>query len=338
MEPPLTDSPSTQTTRTYLELTPTEQPLDPATVQAQFKRLHQLTTSADQPWYRSLFTSEPRPTIEWLLATDGDPDTPLHYYVGIDDPDALDHLEQLVRTLVPNEYELDQTEWHPINLLPMPTPTPDEEDESDSEVNPTPTLQAVEFHGSADRREDWQTRLTPFEAFTESADTRLPLAAIVEALAGATCPTVYQTLLRPYRDWTGDAADRCYRLERGLDTPAQRAVDSIFPAPEADGVDDPETNTRLEELDAKNARRSFVVNARVVAVTEPGDSRPTDLEGITSAFEAASRTCYSIDATHDADEKAHSIYEDLTSRTVHLPDYDTLTSKLRGPRTRVVAS
>ncbi|QLG28915.1 ATP-binding protein [Halorarum halophilum] len=324
MQSPADPNTDTPPTRQYIELTPTDTPLDPTTVESQFRRLHTLSTSEpNESWYGQLFNQHTPPTIEWLLVTDGDPDTPLHYYVGVDDDTAIDALEQCCRALVPNEYELQRTEWHPSDILP--TPDLDQEQPAD-----TPPLEchAVEFIGRTDRRDDWQTALTPFETFTVSEDTRLPLAAIVESLATATTPIVYQALLQPYPDWTGQAEDRRYKLKEGLDTPGARFVDILLPNTDYDYENDPAARSRLDELDDKDARRSFVVNARVVAATHPDEPSPAALAGLTSAFETASHTCYSIDAHTHTDNDARTVLEDLISRTVHPPQYDTLIAKL----------
>ncbi|QLG61118.1 ATP-binding protein [Halorarum salinum] len=340
------DITSHPTPRQYIDCTPTDAPLNSRTVESQFRRLHTLSqaTSDDRSWYANLFSTPAPPTIEWLLVTDGDPETPLRYYVGVDDPDALDALEQCYRTLVPNEYELTRTEWHPSDLLPTSEPTdhrsdaPTEaatdaadastdttQDSSDGDSQP---VHAIEFVGVAERRNDWQTRLTPFSTFTDTPETRFPLSAIIEALAGATSPTIYQALCQPLPDWHAEATGRRDRLKRGLDTPAQRFFDGIIPRVDPDQTGrDPEA-TRLEELDAKDARRSFVVNARVVTHSLHGEGTPRAFDGLSTAFEPVSHTCYSVQSRHHSGDAAHAVLEGLATRTVHPPAYETLTAKL----------
>ncbi|WP_313692149.1 ATP-binding protein [Halorarum halobium] len=358
---PTTDHPPPS--RQYLELTPTDAALNPTTVVSQFGRLCSLTrptTAEEIPWYSRLWNriaSGPAPlTFEWLLVTDGDPDTPVRYFIGVDDDAVFDQLEQLCRALVPNEYELRRVDFHPAEIAPettsaedTPDAEPSEEREqldsgdtlSDTDREPAEPARpandhyhAIEFYGHAARRDDWMTQLTSFTSFRDDADTRLPLAAVLEALARLETPAVYQALLQPFPDWTSAATGRLGDLEQGLDTPAMRALDGIIPTDEPDthrrSRDHPEQG-RMDAIDAKDSRRSFVCTARIVArrrETNAEGTPPVAFDALENALETVSHTWYRIDARVRNGSKARGVRTDLLDRTVHPPNYDTLTAKL----------
>jgi len=119
-------------------------------------------------------------------------------------------------------------------------------------------LAAVEWVGDAERRDDWQTQLTPFAVFQATDDTRLPLAVIAEALTDTTAAVTYQVVCRRYRDWRGDARARQQQLEAGRDTPASRVVDDLVGDVLADTAPkngSPKTSLIRRRLAARGDRR-----------------------------------------------------------------------------------
>jgi len=68
-------------------------------------------------------------------------------------------------------------------------------------------LAAVEVCGAPERRNDCQTRLTPFHEFATDGRRSLPLAAVLETMASHDGPIVYQALLTPTADWSSTADD-----------------------------------------------------------------------------------------------------------------------------------
>ncbi|WP_426962320.1 type IV secretory system conjugative DNA transfer family protein [Haloparvum alkalitolerans] len=301
-----------------LQLQPTTTALDPDTVVAQFRRLQRLLTADTSGLRDRLFGAHAHSVVAFTLTTSGASDDGLSAYVSIDPPEKRDAVERVLRTLLPNDYTVEEAETDPADVLPTGTADPTGNDEPNDATLPHA---AVEYYGDVERREDWQTQLTPLSEFTEDRETRLPLAAIAERLATATTPMAYQAVCRPYRDWSAAAADRRHRLERGRDTPAQRFVDDwIGPTDE-----EIEPGERYDELAAKDARRSFVVNARVVAVGSDADAAIADLE---SAFEPVSHTWYSVRGRRKTGHDARAVREAIENRTVHPPTYDDWRGKL----------
>ncbi|MEA5389221.1 hypothetical protein VB779_20885 [Haloarculaceae archaeon H-GB11] len=159
----------------YLHIRPTDDELDPDSVATTFERLHQLDPSIEASWL-DRFLGAPRPTAEWLLTTTHDTTDPTVAYYA-----TIDALERHLRTLFPDSYEIDRVDVHPaVELL-----------QSDTATTPA----GVTFHGEPERRQDYLTRLTPFETFYDDTtdDThQVPLSALVETLANAPVPCVYQ--------------------------------------------------------------------------------------------------------------------------------------------------
>jgi len=150
--------PLPQQDATHLHLRPTDAALSPAAVTQGFCRLHSSDTDTDG-WTDRLFGTR-APTFEFRLQRPAGPDADLALYAGSTDaPTAT--LHEGLRTACPNEYEL--TPATPEPPAAVETPTPDGGDIP---------LAAVEWVGDAERRDDWQTQLTPFAVFQATDDTR----------------------------------------------------------------------------------------------------------------------------------------------------------------------
>ncbi|WP_224271075.1 hypothetical protein [Haloprofundus salinisoli] len=67
----------------YIEITPSADVVDPDTVARHWKRLHNLEYSVDGSWLTTLFNDTQKPTLEWLLVSDGGTDPSVTYYVGL---------------------------------------------------------------------------------------------------------------------------------------------------------------------------------------------------------------------------------------------------------------
>ena len=308
-DPTATESPD----YTHLRVRPTDTPLTAAAVEQGFRRLHGLTTTTS--WRDRLFGHARQPTIEWRLQSPAGAAADLALYVGVTDA-ATDTLREAVRTACPNEYEL-------TPATPPPVPGLD----ADGETAAAEPVAAVEWVGDADRRDDWQTRLTPLESFTDDDDARLPLAAVAETLADTSAAVTYQVVCQPFRDYRGDARARQRRLETGRDTPASRLVADLFGEFETDTertpTADPATK-RQASIAATDPQHAFVVNARCLvwgrkatAVAERLAGTLTDLSG----------PYYTIDAQIERDDPAR-VADAIRERTVHQPQYDTLATKL----------
>ena len=298
---------STEPRQEYCHVHLSDEPLNPTVVTAQFRRLHQLV--AEQlTGLLGRFRAPPRPTIEMLLTTDGDPDTPLQYCFSIDDADHLDSLEQYLQGLSPRGYDLTQA---PRPQLPR-----------------TPVI-AVEYWGVPDRRRDWQTPLKPFSDFREpeSEDARIPLADLVTTMATSSVPMAYQVLLQPKPDWSLAADERVLALKDGRDTlGGSLTYELVGPPEESEDVLMQSEQARIDALEERDPHRSFDLNARLVI----GDHETAAAlaRDCANAFGHVDGPTYEITGTVSTGADAERVTDDLTTRKFYPADYDRFTTSL----------
>jgi len=292
-------------TRQYIRITPTDAPLDPHTVEAQFERLHQLKSQEIDSKLWGLL-EEPPPTVEvYLVAPQEDTET-IQYYFGIDAPELHDPLERTLRTLFPDTYEFRTVQWAPT-LLPD-----------------TPTT-AVQFEGRPDMKQDWQTRLTPLETFQQDSEhVRTPLATVVEAFAATEGPALLQMLIRPKSDWTVERDMYKHALEEGKETWVGKLIGALLGPSDLDQPDRPipvADRARLEELDERNPRRSFELNIRGLLFDDRDRYVADDLA---TAFSEVSHSCYELNGTVHTGTDAQTLKTQVTNREFDPADYETL--------------
>ncbi|MFB6202660.1 MAG: hypothetical protein ABEI98_11715 [Halorhabdus sp.] len=313
-------------TRPYLRITPATDRLDPATVHTQCRRLHGLVDF--QSGIGSLFDRAEPPTIEICLHSDG---TQLEYLVSsTDEADAstLDTLDRLCHSLFPDSYAIERVERQPAALVPSTAA-------ADTDCH------ALVCEGVPDRRQDWQTRLTPFEQFQTDDHARIPLATIAETMAATDVPMVYQMLIQPYPDWTAAADDRRAAIEAGQDTLGGQLLTSLtgLDAPTADADPTREgagtadalpasDRSRLEAIDAKDATCSFVVNARLVAA----EGEP--LTDCTTAFRECAGPHYAVRMRRLDGDAAAEVATAIRERIVDPPTYGSVRARLPGTSVR----
>lgn len=128
----------------YLRIRPSDQSLTARAITSAFEKIHRVDASIK---------------LEWLLVTNGDH---VEYYLGTAD-EYHRTVEHIVRSLVSEKTTVESTTHTP--------PTIEEE---------TPAA-AVEFRGRGERRDDWQTRLTP--VCRDEKPPLFPLASLVDVLA-----------------------------------------------------------------------------------------------------------------------------------------------------------
>lgn len=292
--------------RAALEITPTNDGLSVDTVRAQFETLHRLGASSGGG----------TPTFEWLLVKP-DADATLHYYLSVDDPQLLDRLHRFARSLFPESYDLTQT----TVTLPRPLASDGSQSDEVTESEGTPdshTLAGIEFHGHAERRRDWQLRLTEYADFYDDGHTasRTPLSAVIETLATAPVPMAFQVLVRPKPDWTADAQLRRMDLLMYEDTPAQRWLGrSLDESVRERSIEDlGHTHAeRVQQLDSVDTRRSFDVNARAVAFGESPASSQDAITTLDTAFSEVGHSFYTIQPTVVSGDDAHTLSDHLSS-------------------------
>jgi len=146
----------------------------------------------------------------------------------------------------------------------------------------------VRWCGSASRKQDWMTSLTPFTAEETNGDLSsvdepgAALASLIDHLMEATAPTAFQVVFQRRASWQSDAEVRKEDLVDGRDTFFQEVVGSLLEVEEQRSDQDDRqlseaVEKRIEYIDAKNAKRSFTVNIRAVGV--PTDDTRDVLDG-----------------------------------------------------------
>ncbi|GGL70933.1 ATP-binding protein [Halocalculus aciditolerans] len=146
----------------------------------------------------------------------------------------------------------------------------------------------VRWCGSASRKQDWMTSLTPFTAEETDGDLSsvdepgAALASLIDHLMEATAPTAFQVVFQRRASWQSDAEVRKEDLVDGRDTFFQEVVGSLLEVEDQrSDQNEPQISEsvekRIEYIDAKNAKRSFTVNIRAVGV--PTDDTRDDLDG-----------------------------------------------------------
>ncbi|OYR80536.1 hypothetical protein DJ72_12160, partial [Halorubrum distributum] len=214
-------------------------------------------------------------------------------------------------------------------------------DDPDAPPTDDPTRAAVEWIGEAERRDDWQTRLTPFAAFQDDEDAQLPLAVLAETLADTTAAVTVQIVCQRYYDWRSEAHDRQFQLEEGHDTMGARFIDFLLGEPgrsDADQAyttarewDNPAVTGRQDAIAAADPQHSFCVSARCVIA---GPDAKGVARRLTTALEALSGDYYTIDGTVHTGAAVDPICTAIQERAVHAPSYETAKTKLPWTRNR----
>jgi len=354
--------------RRYVRIQPAEGTLDPGTVAAQFRQFHSLKPADTRSRLQHLYQAAPTATIEWLVFSHGRPNR-LEYYVGVDPPSKSNVLERICRGLFPDTYQFEQRELHPADFANA-APSPDDD-------LPDPWVAGVEFWGSAAGRRDWRTCLRSFGAIregtnghrierqaradgrgatstgtihrtgtaagTSGARGRVPLASVIETMVNTPVPIIYQVLMRPYPSFS-----------HGADSYQQR----IYARYEDDERDTQPTKAeltpsdvqRVDELTAKDARRSFAVNARAVALTGAATTTAINAAGdLASTLDYLSHTSYSVFGRIHHDDELRELHErprgqqvltDLETRAFYPPNYERFRTRLpfSYPRSRGIVA
>jgi hypothetical protein len=286
---------STTTTRHY-RIRPSTDPLDPDTAEAGFRTLHDTLTTAEA-------------VLDCRLTSGPGVDSPISYSMATDTETSLP-LDRLFHGLLPDRYEI----------------TPDDQTETALQAADPHRLVGWSLQAVGDRPADWQTALTPFARFTTDRDRRetdtpttagnlrVPLAVVCETLAATEFPVLVQLLIRPRPDWYREAQNRVIRLTERRDTRAQRLFEAtigpFLPDPGEETQRQPayrrmendahrplqtshlhpETQARIDAVEAKDARRSFDVAVRAVVFVPEADSQGTP------AIDSAERLCRELTA------------------------------------------
>ena len=346
--------------RTYIEIRPSSRPLNHASVSQAMTVLYESLNEPTDDGFFSLFKSTATPpTVEWLLVADGRSDTRIRYLVGTTDEDFLSELEAVLRTALPNTYELTRVEWHPrrINTHLSPTnPQANTSNDRDWYKNDDVYLAGVEYCGHVPLKKDWLTSLTSLKEHTASTKTthtqtnnrtedthephRIPLSVLLEKLCDIDVPVIYQLVCRPLGDQRADAERYQADLERGVVTPADRVVDFVFPREEQQLDREALSGSyrdRLDELETRELRRTFCLSARAVALTDENPRKANAaVRRLAREFAHLGGPFHEIRGRVHTDADLHTgitppasqLFEEIIERTCHIPSYESGWSRL----------
>ncbi|SFL66974.1 hypothetical protein SAMN04487950_4545 [Halogranum rubrum] len=277
-------------TREYIRVTPTSETLPTTQIPTALESLHKLTAEESSFTQRlnPLHSTTP-PTFEFLVLSKG-VDEPVEFYYGADR--HLDTLEERLTRIYPSSFDLSRESFDVESKLVA-------EDITREDLSP----RGVRWQGSSMRKDDWMMLLTRNDAepFADD-DLSLPLVSLVDELADVEAPTVFQVLFQRKPDWSPTAEGRKLDLRNQTDTLMDKAVDAVFTdtrtlAEKEQHLSDGATQ-RLEELSAKNPRRTFTVNLRAVSVpTVDVDEQPVDaqLDDLMTVFDSIGGEFYEVE-------------------------------------------
>lgn len=197
----------------------------------------------------------------------------------------------------------------PLSTLDKPAET------TEGTILARPTIDVVSpvgvrWSGSATRKKDWMTSLTPFASSTDSDDAiggvdqpASTLGSLVDHLMEATSPVAFQVVFQRRPSWQADAELRKEDLVDGRDTLFQRVVGPLLETDEQWGDRDDTQLTesvtkRIEYIDAKNSKRSFMANIRAVGVPtdhEAYDQLTAQMDSLRPVFDPVDGPYYEVD-------------------------------------------
>jgi len=285
--------------RTYRRVTPTGTALNLCDVTTAFERLHNLLCSTPDSFLERFTNSHE--TLEVRLTATGNA---IDYHLGAP-ADRDQGFETFLRRCFPNTYEV-------VEETPPPLP---------EHTDPT----GLELCGVADRRRDWQTKLTSIEDLSSDQATTVPLSDVAETLAKSDLSAMVQILLRPLDQWDDAASDRLHDLEWTNDTKMDALVNAIVD--ESGSRRDYELplddKHRIEEIEDRDARTSFTVNVRAAVWTEDDRHATRTLDTVANAFDNLDGTTHRLQGKTKTNSAATAVVESMQDRTVHGPSYQS---------------
>jgi len=301
--PPDTESlpVSRSSTRPYLSAQIGPDALDPAQLETQFRALHRLLASTDA-------------TVEIVLKST-DHQT-VECYLGITPTAQFGSFRTIVRTLLPESYDLTQEQCDPLEAIRPPTGTP--------ETPPTHEYAAIEYQATPTRQNDWQLGLTPFADFQSEETPRIPLASLVSMMAQSNGTVAFQTLIEAESDWSHKRDDRRLALESAHDTLGQQFLTALVGNTENEDDQLQTDRERLDQLEVRDPRHCVSVTARAVCTSEFDD--PTSIaHELTGVFAPVSGPYYKL--TGSVTDNPQRLVNDALDRVTHSP-YPSISSKL----------
>lgn len=187
----------------------------------------------------------------------------------------------------------------------------------------------VRWQGSATRKQDWMSSLSPFtgDDRDESPDAvdqpGGALASLVDDLTEASAPLAFQVVFQRRESWQSDAGVRTDDIIEGRDTWAQRFLGPLL---EFDDESDrrsredlSETQTaRVGAIEAKNAKRSFTANIRALGVPSNDGEREAlneRLQSLAPVFDTLDGPYYGVEAERVRDNGLRQAKKEQHART-----------------------
>jgi DNA helicase HerA-like ATPase len=190
---------------------------------------------------------------------------------------------------------------------------------SRDEVDPC----AVRWRGRGTRKGDWMTTLRSDNTSGEEPDDGYsPKPSVLSDLLLQLCemeyPLVFQITFQARESWAIQASSRQDDLKKGEDTTMEKVVSKVTGPSEARDKESlpSEVTKRINQIDRKNARKTFDVNLRAVAVdstaalsAEDSPHAPTDeggsrrdqinsrLQALCPEFDSMDGQFYEVDGT-----------------------------------------
>ncbi|MFB6140711.1 MAG: ATP-binding protein [Halosimplex sp.] len=249
-----------ETEREYIVVRPTTNALVPDHIGTALRALH---AAGDES-----------PTIEMLLVTAGRGDG-VTYLFGASDL-STSQLKRHLRRAFPRDYELTETRTTLTEQV-----LGADVDTTRLSLSDYPVA-GLEFQATETWSGDWQTNLRSFESFATDERTNWPLAAVVDVLASAEYPVVYQTLLEPKPDWSALANETVEGYHYPRPTWTERILAELIQQ-ETDFLErqatrdlPPDRRARIEAIEPVDASKSFHVNVRALAFGESSEPAATD--------------------------------------------------------------
>ncbi|KPN29398.1 hypothetical protein SY89_00111 [Halolamina pelagica] len=318
------------TERSYLRIQPSDDPLRAEQVPQAITQLHR-TTGGD---------GDDPPTYEWLFAATGTADSTgdrhIEWYVGCDGP--LNPVKRTLRQTLPDSVDLVETDTTYREAVDEPPIS----DPDDDPGEPDWDVAAVEWEGVGDRPDDWQCPLPSLPAFAVddtpqtdgAAAGNWPLAGLLDALATSDAPALVQLLVTPRPNWHATKQDRIIDLELNSDLRRNALLQSLLGSSSSadtdtatNAADDattdasiaPANRRRIAALETVNARRSFTVNARAIALDSDAAKATQTTESVATGFEAIRGDDYRITPTQYAygADAARDQFTALCQRRTH---------------------
>src|SRR6056297_4050463 len=196
----------------------------------------------------------------------------------------------------------------PLTTLEKPTET------AEGTILARPTVDAVSpvgvrWSGSATRKKDWMTSLTPFASGDEDGELAAidqpgaTLASLVDHLMEAASPVAFQVVFQRRTSWQSDAEIRKEDLVDGRDTFFQEIVGSFLEVEDQRSNHDEKQLSesvakRIEYIDAKNPKRSYTANIRAIGVPtddESHDELAAQMNSLRPVFDPVDGPYYEVE-------------------------------------------